>query len=175
MYCHPTTTQKFSMNLLQCLISIKLYSGHASKQVHVSLHTLIINALLISLLLLCFYIYALSETAAVFVSQDKHIDKLVIMMLKQYNVSLVVSRPLPEFISQPWKKNWEKAWDYCYIMGWKWWTRLVRTESTIFGPWRSNDPRPSPNFSPWLRDKIWECESRAKGLGLFITWYSHKQ
>ena len=22
--------------------------------------------------------------------------------------------------------------------------------------WRSFDPRPSPNFSPWLRDKIWE-------------------
>ena len=26
------------------------------------------------------------------------------------------------------------------------WTQFVLTESTISGPWRSNDPRPSPNF-----------------------------
>jgi len=30
------------------------------------------------------------------------------------------------------------------------------SESTISGPRRSFDPRPSPNFSPRLRDKIWE-------------------
>ena len=32
----------------------------------------------------------------------------------------------------------------------------VLTESTISGPWRSSDLRPSPNFSPRLRDKIWK-------------------
>ena len=30
------------------------------------------------------------------------------------------------------------------------------TKSTISGPWHSNDPRPSPDFFPRLRDKIWE-------------------
>ena len=30
----------------------------------------------------------------------------------------------------------------------------VLTESIISGPWRSNDSRPSPDFSPQLRDKI---------------------
>ena len=33
---------------------------------------------------------------------------------------------------------------------------LVRTESTISGQWCSNGPMPSPDFSPQLRDKIWE-------------------
>ena len=33
----------------------------------------------------------------------------------------------------------------------------VSTESTISGLWRGNVPRPSPNFSSRLRDKIWEC------------------
>jgi len=28
------------------------------------------------------------------------------------------------------KKNREKAWDHCYVTDWKWWTRLVQTEST---------------------------------------------
>ena len=32
----------------------------------------------------------------------------------------------------------------------------VRIESTISGPGRSNGTRPSPDFSPRLRDKIWE-------------------
>ena len=30
------------------------------------------------------------------------------------------------------------------------------SESTISGPWHSFDPRPSPDFSPQLQDKIWE-------------------
>ena len=34
-------------------------------------------------------------------------------------------------------------------------TRFVLTESTISGPWCSFDPRPSPDFSLRLRDKIW--------------------
>ena len=61
------------------------------------------------------------------------------------------------------EKNREKAWDQNYVTDRKWWTRLVRnvtrfvlTESTVSGPWRSFDPRPSPDFSPRLRDKIWE-------------------
>ena len=33
----------------------------------------------------------------------------------------------------------------------------VLTESTISSPWHRNDPRSSPDFSPQLWDKIWEC------------------
>ena len=40
--------RNFSMNLVQRQISIMLYSGHASKQVHASLHIKFINALLTS-------------------------------------------------------------------------------------------------------------------------------
>ena len=61
--------------------------------------------------------------------------------------SSLVPRPLPDFISQPWKKNWEKAWDHKYVTERKWWTRFVLTESTISSPWHSFDPRPSPDFS----------------------------
>jgi len=37
------------------------------------------------------------------------------------------------------EKNWEKAWEQNYVTDRKWWTLLI-----------------SPDFSPWLRDKIWE-------------------
>ena len=37
-----------------------------------------------------------------------------------------------------------------------WRVAHVLTESTISGPWRSNGIRPSPDFSPRLRVKIWE-------------------
>ena len=43
-----------------------------------------------------------------------------------------------------------------YVTDWKWWTRLVQTESTISGSWHSFNPRPSPDCSPRLQDKIWE-------------------
>ena len=33
------------------------------------------------------------------------------------------------------------------------WFRFILTEPTISGPWRSNDPRPSRNFSPQLEIK----------------------
>ena len=76
-----------------------------------------------------------------------------------YKCSLV-PRPLPDFISQPWRKT---GWSpgiigicILYFTDRKWWTQFVLTESTISGAWRSNDPRPSPDFSPRLRDKIWE-------------------
>ena len=35
------------------------------------------------------------------------------------------------------EKNCEKAWDHCHITDRKLWTRLVRTKSTISGPWHS--------------------------------------
>ena len=48
---------------------------------------------------------------------------------------------------------WLRAWVCCH---------QSETESTLgnnrvhhFRLWRSFDPRTSPNFSPWLRDKIW--------------------
>ena len=47
----------------------------------------------------------------------------------------------------------EKAWDQNYVTDQKWWTRFVLTEP---GPRCSFDPRPSPDFSRRLRDKIWE-------------------
>ena len=34
--------------------------------------------------------------------------------------------------------------------------QFVLTDSTVSGLWCSNDLRPSPDFSPQLRDKIWE-------------------
>ena len=52
------------------------------------------------------------------------------------------------------EKNWEKAWDHYLVTELS--PHFVLNESTISGLWRSNHPRPSPNFSPWLRDKIWE-------------------
>ena len=75
----------------------------------------------------------------------------------------LVPRPLPDFISQPWKKIGRRPGIKTtsrtgngglgqYVT----WTRFVLTESTIFGPWRSFDPSPSPEFSQRLRDKIWE-------------------
>ena len=66
------------------------------------------------------------------------------------------------------EKHREKAWDQNYVMDRKWWTRLVQTESTISGPWswRSFDPRPSPNFSPWLRDFLHGYKIKSgRGLG----------
>ena len=85
----------------------------------------------------------------------------------QWHYSSLVPRPLQYFISQPWKKIRRRpginttSWTGNgglgqYIM----WTWFVLTESTISGPWRSFDPRPSPNFSLWLRDKS------GSGLGM---------
>ena len=52
--------------------------------------------------------------------------------------------------------NWENAWDHCYVTGWKWWTRIVQTESTISGLWHSNNPSPSPDFCLQLWGRIWK-------------------
>ena len=66
-------------------------------------------------------------------------EPLVGSGLQDYSSSLV-PRPLPYFIMlAAMEKNQEKAWDHCYVTGQKWWTRP-----------------PSPDFSPRLRDKIWE-------------------
>ena len=72
----------------------------------------------------------------------------------------LIPRSLPDFISQLWRKIRRRPGIKTtsrtgngglgqYIT----WTRFVLTEFTISGPWRSFVPRPSPNFSPWLRDK----------------------
>ena len=85
----------------------------------------------------------------------------------------------PRFYLAAVEKNPEKAWDQNYITDRKWWTqyvmwtRFVLTESTISDPWRSFDPRPSPNFSPRLWDKIWEWpgdEARVVYLHMYV-WY----
>jgi len=45
----------------------------------------------------------------------------------------------------------------------------VLTVSTISGPWH---PRPSPNFSPQLRDTIWEWPGdEAIERSLTHTWF----
>ena len=48
----------------------------------------------------------------------------LICWCKCVTVSLI-PRPLSDFILQLWRKNWEKAWDHCYVMDWKWWTSLT--------------------------------------------------
>ena len=63
----------------------------------------------------------------------------------------------------------------------KWWTRLVQTESTL----RTNrvhhfrsvtlfDPRPSPDFSPRLRDKIWVGPGDEANVFQCATWAGRK-
>ena len=69
----------------------------------------------------------------------------------------LVPRPLPDFISQAWRKIRRRPGiktTQNYVTDRKWW--FVLTESTISVPWRSFDPRLSPDFSPRLWDKIWE-------------------
>ena len=80
-----------------------------------------------------------------------------------YYFGSLVPRPLPNFFSQSWRKIGRRPGVKTtsrtgssglsqYVM----WTWFVLTESTISGPWCSFDPRPSPDFSPQLQDKIWE-------------------
>ena len=91
-------------------------------------------------------------------------------------IGSLVPRPLPDFISQLWRKIGRKIGrkpgsktvsqtgngglglykpSPRYVL-YKPSPRYVLTESTISGPWRSFAPRPSPDFSPQLRNKIWE-------------------
>jgi len=49
---------------------------------------------------------------------------------KQWCTCSLVPRPLPNFITAM-EKNREKAWDHCYVMDWKWWTRLVRNMHSV--------------------------------------------
>ena len=81
---------------------------------------------------------------------DQHISIVGVVFRSMYNACVpsflfvqfkflvdglsLVPRPLPDFISQPWRKIREKAWDQNYVTDQKWWTRLVQTESTISGP-----------------------------------------
>ena len=41
------------------------------------------------------------------------------------NYLSLVPRSLQDFIHTAVEKNWEKAWDHCYVMSRKWWTGLV--------------------------------------------------
>ena len=66
----------------------------------------------------------------------------------------LVPRPLPDFISQPWRRRpGIKTTSRTGNGGLGYYKpspRYVLMESTISGPWRSFDPRPSPDFSPQL-------------------------
>ena len=84
-------------------------------------------------------------------------------MLSLRETGSLVPRPLPDFISQPWRKIGRrpgiKTTSQTGNGGLGWyvtWTRFVLTKFTISDPWRTFDPRPSPDFSPRLRNKIWE-------------------
>ena len=91
----------------------------------------------------------------------------------------------PRFYLAAMEKNWEKACDQYYFTGQKWWTQYVLTESTISSPWCSNNPRPSPNFFPWLWEKIWEWPGDneanivllqhhdCKLVSMFVLWDKH--
>jgi len=96
-----------------------------------------------------------------------HVMMASCMMLPSFlplrSVSSLVPKPLPDFIPQPWRKIGRRPGIKTtsrtgngglgqYVT----WTRFVLTKSTISGPWRSFDSRPSPDLSPRLRDKIWE-------------------
>ena len=72
----------------------------------------------------------------------------------------LIPRPLPDFISHPWRKIGRKAWDQNYTTDLKWWTQFVLTKSTISGPWRSFDPMQA--FSRFV-----SCEIKSgSGLGM---------
>ena len=65
-----------------------------------------------------------------------------------WSLASLVPRPLPDFISQPWRKS--EAWDQNYVTDRKSWVgsvhnvdSLCTNRGTISGPWRSFDPRPS--------------------------------
>ena len=58
------------------------------------------------------------------------------------------------------------AWAHCHT---KLSTHYILSESTICSPWRSIGTRPSPNFSPQLRDKIWVWPGNKPTLTLAIN------
>ena len=82
-------------------------------------------------------------------------------------ISSLVPRPLPDFNSQPWRKIGRRPGiktTQNYVTDRKWWIRLVHNVESVC---TSFDPRPSPDFSQRLRDKIWEWPGdEARGLGL---------
>ena len=95
-------------------------------------------------------------------------------------LSLVPSL-LPDFIAQPWRKIIRRPWNQTtsrtgngglgqYIT----WTRFVLTEFTISAPWRNFDPRPSPGFSPQLKDKMWEGPGDEASLDLHYRIICYK-
>ena len=92
-----------------------------------------------------------------------HKDWLFTHVYTPLSIMLTSSLGHSQILSGSRGENREKVWDQIYITNQKWWTRLVQSESmlctdrvTISSPWCSFDHRPSPNFSPRLRDKIWE-------------------
>ena len=104
-------------------------------------------------------------------------SKLSINTYLEYSL---VPRPLPDFISQPWRKI-RRRWDQNYVMDRKWWTWFVLIESTISGLWHSLIPGLLPIF-------LHGCEiTSGRGLGTrllrvptktipnqFVQRHSHK-
>ena len=88
----------------------------------------------------------------------------------------LIPRPLPDISSQPWRKIGRRPGSLLHH-GPKWWTQLVCNVDLVctnrvhhFRPMTYNDPRPSPDFSPQLRDKIWEWPGdKARNTQLAVT------
>ena len=84
-----------------------------------------------------------------------------ILCVSMYWKNILVPWPMLSLASSPGqiisRSCGEKPWEHCYI--------VHRTESTVSGPWRSNVPVPSPDFSPRLRGKY------GSGLGTRLCWH----
>ena len=76
-------------------------------------------------------------------NQTWHVHCTLCIWLPQTNGHLKWLLPLPEVRVQSWQSLHHRQ----EMVG------FVLTVSTISGLWRSNDPRPSPNFSPRLWEK----------------------
>ena len=157
LHCLTLQTNGF-MNLTKTGLSSTLPSDHLTKSI-----------LAWSYADSCWAVKHLWESYTDLLTNTLHVATYI--MVGKYNVCFTnftatqtspVPRPLPDFISQPWRKIGRKpgiktmSQTVFVLTDWKWWTRFVLTQSTISGLWRSFDPRPSHDFSPRLWEKIWE-------------------
>ena len=63
---------------------------------------------------------------------EEELQVITTCKCKGRNNSILASSPgHSQSLSLSHGENQEKAWDHCYVMDRKWWTRLVQTESTL--------------------------------------------
>ena len=75
-------------------------------------------------------------------SKEAEVGKIIRFICGNHQLTYQLARPqtTPRFYLAAVEKNRDKAWDHCYIMDRKWWTRLVRNVDSVCR----------------LRDKIWK-------------------